>query len=465
MSNTYRTELDNLGSLEIPECSLYGIHTARAIANFPITKRTVHPELIKAYGTVKLACASINKRLGYWDDNNKSDAIIAACRDMSSGLANDQILVDALQGGAGTSLNMNINEVIANLALTKCKKDIGDYSYISPLDDINMHQSTNDTYPTALRLAAINLLRKLEQELVSLQEAFQEKEKEFADVVKVGRTQMQDAVLTTLGREMGAYAECFNRDRWRVYKCEERLRVINLGGTAIGTGIAAPRQFIFQATDELRELTDIGFARAENLIEATQNNDVFVEVSGILKASATSLIKVCNDLRFMSSGPEAGINEISLPAVQAGSSIMPGKVNPVIPEAAIQAAMLVCGNDQIIASACSSGNLELNPFLPLVADKLLESLSVLCSAIKILREKCITGIEAMKENCEAHVAGSTATATALLVKLSYEQCAEIAEIARKDNKSIKEVVLEKNLLSEEEFNELITPEAVCRLGK
>jgi aspartate ammonia-lyase len=246
-----------------------------------------------------------------------------------------------LQGGAGTSTNMNVNEVLANRALELLGAEHGDYHRVSPLDDVNLHQSTNDTYPTALRLAAIHLLRVLEERVVGLQEAFQAAEKRFAHVVKVGRTEMQDAVLTTLGREMGAYAEAFNRDRWRIYKCEERLRVVNLGGTAIGTGLAAPRQFIFRVVDTLREVTGVGFARAENLVEATQNCDVFVEVSGILKALASSLWKLSSDLRLMSSGPNAGLAEIRLPERQAGSSIMPGKVNPVIPEAVTQAAMMV----------------------------------------------------------------------------------------------------------------------------
>ena len=281
--------------------------------------------------------------------------------------------MDSLQGGAGTSTNMNVNEVLANRALELLGKPKGCYDIISPLEDINLHQSTNDTYPTALKLAGIRLLHELEKQVIALQEAFQVKEKEFAHVVKMGRTQLQDAVLTTLGREMSAYAEALHRDRWRIYKCEERLRVVNLGGTAIGTGLAAPRQFIFRVVEILRELTGIGFARAENLIEATQNADVFVEVSGILKAHATTLLKICSDLRWMASGPEAGLGEIRLPPRQAGSSIMPGKVNPVIPEAVSQVTMLVMGYDQTIALAAASGNLELNPFLPLIAHCFLES--------------------------------------------------------------------------------------------
>ena len=310
---------------------------------------------------------------------------------MAEGLLTEHVVVDLLQGGAGTSSNMNVNEVLANRALEILGEAHGSYGRVSPLDDINLHQSTNDTYPTALKLAAIRRLRVLESKIVSLQEEFQNLEKRFAHVVKVGRTQLQDAVLTTLGREMSAYAEAMNRDRWRIYKCEERLRVINLGGTAIGTGLSAPRDFIFGVTEVLRANTSIGFARAENLIDNTQNADVFVEVSGILKACAASLLKICSDLRLMASGPESGFAEIILPRRQAGSSIMPGKVNPVIPEAASQAAMLVFGLDASLTFACASGNLELNPFLPLVAACLLDSIDLLANASDILCRLCVAG--------------------------------------------------------------------------
>ena len=279
----FRVEHDQLGSREVPADALYGIHTVRALENFPLAGRPVHAELVAAYGAVKLACATTNRALGVWaDDPAKADAIEAACREMAEGMLTEHVLVDRLQGSAGTSTNMNVNEVVANRALQLRGSALGAYDQVSPLDDINLHQSTNDTYPTALRLAAILLLHTLEDRLVALQEAFQTLEQKYAHVVKVARTEMQDAVLTTLGREMGAYAEALSRDRWRVYKCEERLRVVNLGGTAIGTGLAAPREYIFRVVDTLRQLTGIGFARAENLVEATQNADVFVEVSGIL---------------------------------------------------------------------------------------------------------------------------------------------------------------------------------------
>jgi aspartate ammonia-lyase len=465
MNGGFRTESDLLGDKQIPEEARHGIHTARAIENFPLAGRPVHRELILAYGLVKEACARTNLDLGVWRDApEKGEAICRAAHEMAEGLLSEAILTDALQGGAGTSLNMNVNEVIANRALEILGEKPGNYARVSPLDDVNRHQSTNDTYPTALKVAAIRLLHGLEDSLVALLEAFQEKEKEFAHVVKVGRTQLQDAVLTTLGREMGAYAEAFSRDRWRIYKCEERLRVVNLGGTAIGTGLAAPRRYIFQVTEKLRELTGTGFARAENLVEATQNQDAFVEVSGILKACATSLLKISTDLRLMSSGPEAGFGEIHLPERQAGSSIMPGKVNPVIPEAVSQAAMQVMGHDQTLALACSQGNLELNAFLPLVAECLLTSCDLLTRSCGILRRFCVEGIEANEAKCRDHVESSTAAVTALLPALGYARACEIAAKARETGRSIRAVCVEDGFLDKETFNILIAPEAVCRLG-
>ena len=473
--------------------------------NFPLAGKSVHPELARAFGDVKLACARTNRALGAWaDDRLKADAIDRACRELANGDLGGFIVVDALQGGAGTSTNMNVNEVLANRALeilSKIRSSRGDEAQtsdnlepiqdvgapstvsasfkteratsqdgarrsnrISPLDDLNLHQSTNDTYPTSLRLAAIRLLQALEKNVVALQESFQAAEKKFAHVVKVGRTQFQDAVLTTLGREMSAYAEAINRDRWRIYKCEERLRVVNLGGTAIGTGLAAPRQYIFQVVDQLREITGIGFARAENLVDATQNADVFVEVSGILKAHAVSLLKICGDLRLLSSGPEAGFGEIRLPARQAGSSIMPGKVNPVIPEAVSQAAMRVIGHDATITMACAAGSLELNPFLQLVADSLLDSLDLLTRANDILRRHCVEGIEADEARCRELVENSTAAVTALVSAIGYDRAGEVAKLARVNRQNIRQTVIAQGWLTGEQFDELISPEAVCRLG-
>lgn len=463
MENT-RIEKDLLGEKQIPKDVLWGIHTARALENFTISQKTIHPEFIKAFGEVKLACFQVNCSLGFFNQQAIIDAIEKACFEMARGILNKHIVVDALQGGAGTSTNMNVNEVIANRALQILQEAPGNYHLVSPLDDINLHQSTNDTFPTALKIAAIRLLRELEQNVLSLQEIFQKKEKEFSHIVKIGRTQLQDAVLTTLGREMSAYAEAFNRDRWRIYKCEERLRVVNLGGTAIGTGIGAPKQYIFRVVDQLREITNIGLARSENLIDGTQNADVFVEVSGILKACATNLFKISNDLRLLSSGPHAGLGEINLPELQAGSSIMPGKINPVIPETVAQAALKVMGNDQVITQACGSGNLELNQFMPLIADLFLENLTLLSNASKIFTEKCVAGISANETICKKHVENSTATITALISIIGYTKASEILTFSKNNSISIKDACIQSRLLSRTEFENIISPEAVCKLG-
>ncbi len=459
----HRTEHDLLGELPVPADALYGIYTVRAMENFPLSRRAVNPALIHAYGAVKLACARTNHELGFIADD-VSAALSAACNEMIEGMLDTHIRVDALQGGAGTSMNMNVNEVLANRALQIKGRPLGDYETISPLDTVNLHQSTNDTYPTALKVAAIWRLQELEREVVSLLEAFQRQERRMAEVVKLARTQMQDAVLITLGREMAAYAEAFGRDRWRIYKCVERLRVVNLGGTAVGTGLGAPRQYIFRAIEHLREVTALPLARAENLVECTQNNDVFVEVSGILKALASSLLKVAGDLRLLASGPEGGLGELRLPPRQAGSSIMPGKVNPVIPEAVSQAAMTVMANDAAIAHAVSMGSLELNPFLPLVADCLLTNLDLLASACSIFRRLCVDGLEADAARCRRHVDSATATVTALVERIGYESAQQVAALAGRSGKSIREIVVECRLMSAEDFDALTSPENVTRLG-
>jgi aspartate ammonia-lyase len=459
----YRRESDLLGERDVPAEALWGIHTLRAVENFPLARRPVNVALVHAYGAVKLACLRTNRELGFVAENVAA-ALAAACEEMMAGKLDGQIVVDALQGGAGTSTNMNVNEVLANRALEILGRPRGDYATIDPLDHVNLHQSTNDTYPTALRVAAIGLLRGLEREVVALLEEFQTKEKQMAHVVKVGRTELQDAVLVTLGREMGAYAEAFGRDRWRIYKCEERLRVVNLGGTAIGTGLAAPRQYIFRAIEHLREITALGLARSENLVEATQNADVFVEVSGILKVCASNLLKISGDLRLLSSGPDAGLAELRLPARQAGSSIMPGKVNPVIPEAVSQAAMVVCANDQAITQACSLGNLELNAFLPLVADALLGSLDLLTRACSILRRHCVAGLEANDERCRRTVQDAQAALTALVEPLGYHAASEVARAAHAEGRSIREIVLARGLMTAEAFDQWVSPERVMRLG-
>ncbi len=460
----YRVENDALGEKKIPAEALYGIHTQRAMENFPLSGRSVSTDLLKAYGLVKLACARTNQNFNIWSENQYS-AIEQACQELSNGNLSKHILVDALQGGAGTSTNMNINEVICNRALQILNETPGDYDKLHPLDDINRHQSTNDTYPTALKLASIQKLRILAEKITALQETFQRKEQEFADVVKIGRTQLQDAVLTTLGRSMSAFAEALSRDRWRIYKCEERLRVINLGGTAIGSGLGAPRDYIFRVTEELKQITGIGFARAENLVEVTQNADVYVEVSGMLSACAANLQKIANDLRWMASGPQAGLGEINLPPRQAGSSIMPGKVNPVIPEAVIQASLTVNANHQKISQTAAMGNFELNAFLPLIADALLESINLLINSCVILKNNCVDDIQANRGKCRLHIENSTATLTAIIGKLGYEKLSKLAAEAIKRHSSVKECLLKENLLSNEEFESLISPEQIMSLGE
>jgi aspartate ammonia-lyase len=464
MSIEFRIESDLLGQLPVPAEALYGIHTQRAVENFPLSGRPVHRHLIHAYGWVKLACARTNQELGVWPNADKFAALEAACQELADGRLDQHIVVDALQGGAGTSTNMNVNEVLANRALQRLGRPLGDYDTLHPLRDVNLHQSTNDTYPTALRVAAIVQLRRLERDVIALVEALQHKEHEWAGVVKVARTELQDAVLTTLGRSMGAYAEAFARDRWRIYKCEERLRVVNLGGTAIGTGLGAPRQFIFRVVDHLQQITGLGVARAENLIDATQNADVFVEVSGMLRALATSLLKVSTDLRLLSSGPVAGLGEIECPPRQAGSSIMPGKVNPVIPEAVGQAALSIHAHDQALAAAAALGNLELNQFLPLIADSLLTSIDLACNACRIFACHCIRGITANEARCRQTVDAATATVTALVDVLGYSRAEAIARAAQSEGKTVRQVVLEQGLLTAEQFDQAIAPATVTRLG-
>jgi aspartate ammonia-lyase len=459
-----RREHDQLGVRDVPDDVRHGIHTERALENFALLGRPVHRNLARAYGAVKLAAARTNWLLRCFPDAATADAIERACRELLDGTLAPAIVVDALQGGAGTSTNMNVNEVLANRARDLLGKPRGSDDAAPSAGQLNLHQSTNDTFPTALRIAAIWGLRDLDRAVLALQEAFQEQERAFAHIVKVGRTEYQDGVLTTLGREMGAYAEALSRDRWRLAKCEERLRVVNLGGTAIGTGVAAPREYIFRVVDALREITGLGLARAENLVEATQNADVFVEVSGLIKALASSLVKISSDLRLLSSGPEAGIGEIRLPPRQAGSSIMPGKVNPVIPEAVTQSALLVMGHDQALTAAVSMGSLELNPFLPLVAHCLLESLDLMVRACDTFRANCVAGIEADEARCRRHVENATASATALLPLIGYERATDLVKAAQASGRGLKETAIAGGFVTAAEFDACTSPEAVCRLG-
>jgi aspartate ammonia-lyase len=458
-----RKEHDNLGDKMIPAECLWGIHTARAVENFPITGRRVAPELIQAFGQVKLAAARTNRKLGFLSEE-KAKFIEAAAGEMAGGGVDEHILVDALQGGAGTSTNLNVCEVIANRALVLAGKKPGDYGFIDPVEDVNMHQSTNDTYPTALKVAVYKLLKDLEAAVTFLQEACQDKERQFSDVLKIGRTELMDAVPMTLGRTFGAWADVYSRDRWRIYKCTERIRVINLGGTAIGTGLGAAREYIFKVTEELREITGLPLARAENLVEATQNADVFVEVGGILQAHASNLMKMGGDLRLLAGGPDTGFGEINLPALQAGSSIMPGKVNPVITEMVTQVAIEVFSDVNAIAMAAGSGQLELNAFLPLIAEKILGMLRTLTAANRLAAEKCIRGITANRERCRELALKSAALVTVLVPKIGYHKCAEITSYMKEHRCDVFAAAKAVANIERTELEQLISPEAVNALG-
>lgn len=457
-----REEKDSLGTLLISNDCNYGIHTFRALSNFPDSDEFLDIQLILAYFEVKKAAAISNFKIGKLDAikfksiENSIDFFINVCNDdLNSGsrLIRNYIVVDPLQGGAGTSLNMNINEVIANKGLEFLGFSKGSYEKLHPIDDINKSQSTNDTFPTALKIASIRYLRKIQDALSKLQGAFQEKEKEFSSIIKLGRTQLQDAVPITLGQEFGSYAQAIARDRWRIYNSEERLRNVNLGGTAVGNSIAADKKYVLNVVNILRDITKLPLAKAEDLFDATQNLDSVAEVSGIIKASAVSLIKICNDLRLLSSGPKGGFGEISLPKMQAGSSIMPGKVNPVILENTIQLAEIIISNDAAINRLISSGNLELSQFLPAISHLFLKSLRYLLLSAENLREKCILSIKGNEKKCLENLIKSEAIGAILVSDFSYEKIAEIAKEAEEKNIDFIEMLKVSLNISE---NDLLT---------
>lgn len=459
----YRLEMDSIGSRKIPVDSYYGINSVRAQENFKISRSRVHPELLKAIIIIKQAAAITNFELGLLNES-KQEAILAACQQIIESKLLEEIDLDAYQGGAGTSTNMLLNELIANYALEISGKQKGDYKFIHPNDDVNRGQSTNDVYPTALRMAVLNLLAPLTETLAELQQALQEKEKEFANIIKLGRTQLQDAVPITLGQEFSAYAEAINRDRWRLYKITDRLKNINLGGTAVGTGLNTSHNYIFKIAKHLRHLSGLSLSHAENMIDITQNMDIFVEVSGLLKASAVNLNKIASDLRLLASGPQGGLAEIKLPAVQAGSSIMPGKVNPVICEMINQLSIEIICSDQAITLAARDGQLELNAFGPLIAHKLLNMLEMMQQAMRIFIDKCITGIEANQDHCRNLVNHSLAFVTCLVPYLGYEKASQLAKRSLTEDKSLKELILADNILSEEELSQILKAEQMTTPG-
>lgn len=458
----YRVEEDLLGPREIPAEAYYGINTVRAKENFPISSRTTNENLIKAMIMVKKAAAMAHRKLDHMPQEIV-EAIASACDYILQGNLMDQFIIDAYQGGAGTSTNMNVNEVVANKAIELLGGVKGDYNLVNPLEHVNCCQSTNDVYPTALRIAAIKLLRPLSEAFASLQVALQKKENEFADVLKLGRTQLMDALPMMAGQGFGAYAKAIARDRWRLYKVEERLREVNIGGTAIGTGMNASLKYIYLVTDALQEVTGMGIARSEYPMDITQNMDVFVEVSGLLKSAAVNLIKISNDLRLLSSGPSGGLGEFSLSPMQAGSTIMPGKVNPVIPEMMVQVALKVIANDSAITSAAMSGQLELNAFTPLIAESLLESMEILTNAIEIFRNKCIESIRINEDRCLENVEKSSALATALVHHLGYKRASEIAKQAQEQKKTIRQVMVDSQIEGDL-LNKILDPHQITKPG-
>lgn len=409
-----RKETDFLGSIELPDDCLYGINTARASANFNISGRPVHKELIYELIMLKKAAAIANRDAGLLD-GDISEYIVKACDKLAENTDMAVFPVDALQGGAGTSVNMNVNEAVCNTALLLAGRKCGEYSYINPFEHVNLNQSTNDVFPTAVRIASIKLLRKLSDACAELQSALQEKEHEFADVKKIARTELMNATEITLGEQFGSYAQCISRDRWRIYKAEERLRFINIGGAAVGKAIN--NKYVFRMTELVRKYSGIGLARAEYPMDITQNCDVFAEASGLLKALSVNLIKIANDLRMMNA---EFLGEIKLAPMQKGSTAMPGKVNPVITEAVIQAAVKAISDDSAVTYTASMGNFELNSFMPLIADSFIDCLKTLINAVLTFTEKCVKILTADKKACAYHLDNSKAYAMDYVPQLGYK---------------------------------------------
>jgi aspartate ammonia-lyase len=458
-----RIEKDLLGPREIPAEAYWGIHTLRALENFPVTGVPIstYPELVKALALVKKAAALANLELGLLP-GDKARVILAACDEIAGGLLHDQFVVDVIQGGAGTSTNMNANEVIANRALELMGRAKGEYAALHPIDDVNLAQSTNDVYPTALRVGLHFAVLGLLEAMAALRQALEDKSEEFMPLLKVGRTQLQDAVPMTLGQEFRAFAIMVGEDERRILESLSLINEVNLGATAIGTGINAHPKYAGLACGRLAELTELDIVPAAFLVEATQDTGALVQVSGVLKRFATKISKICNDLRLLSSGPRAGFGEITLPARAAGSSIMPGKVNPVIPEMVNQVAFEVIGNDVTVTMAAEGGQLQLNAFEPIMAHSLFKSVNHLKAACRILAERCVAGITANTEVMRAHLDRSAALATALNPYIGYEQASALAKEALATGRSVRELVLEKGLLTPEEMERVLAPEILTQ---
>ena len=458
-----RIEHDLLGDRAVPIDAYYGVHTLRAVENFPITGTpiSIYPDLIRALACIKQAAALANNELGLLGDAH-TDAIARACEDVREGNLHDQFVVDVIQGGAGTSTNMNANEVIANRALELMGHARGDYTVLHPIEHVNMSQSTNDVYPTALKLAIWFGIFALVDAMEALRRAFEDKAVEFADVLKIGRTQLQDAVPMTLGQEFSTYATMMAEDQQRLREAADLIREINLGATAIGTGITAHPGYAALVRRKLSEITGIDLVTAPNLVEATQDCGAFVQLSGVLKRVASKLSKSCSDLRLLSSGPRAGLNEINLPAVQAGSSIMPGKVNPVIPEVVNQIAYEVIGNDVTVTFAAEAGQLQLNAFEPIIAHSLFKSLKHLRNGCLTLTERCVRGITANRERLRDMVENSIGIVTALNPYIGYANATAVAAEAHATGGSVYRIVLDRGLMSKEQLDRVMRPEELTQ---
>ena len=463
MTTVTRTEVDFLGSMEVPADAYWGVQTARAIENFPITGQKISnmPNLIRALAHIKKAAASVNSELGAISSAH-ARAIVQACDEIVAGQLHDQFVVDVIQGGAGTSTNMNANEVIANRGLELMGFARGRYDMLHPNDHVNASQSTNDVYPTALRLAAWTGIGRLLQALAGLREAFDQKAKAFEDILKIGRTQLQDAVPMTLGQEMLAYAVMLGEDEQRLSEARALMLEVNLGATAIGTGINAPAGYAKNVVDRLAQYSGVPVVASPNLVEATQDTGAFVQLSGVLKRIACKLSKIANDLRLLSSGPQAGLGDIFLPARQAGSSIMPGKVNPVIPEVVNQVAYEVIGNDLMITMASESGQLQLNAFEPVMGWALTNSIEHLTNACNTFQHHCVRGIEANTVLLARRVAESVTLVTALNPIIGYEKAARIAKTVLQEGGTIAEVADRLGILKKEDVEALLVADTLTR---
>ena len=452
----FRIEADSIGTKDVPEDVYYGVQTLRAAENFPITGLTMHPEIINSLAYIKKACAITNCEVGVLD-KKIANAIVQACDEIIDGHLHDDFIVDPIQGGAGTSLNMNANEVIANRAIEILGGEKGDYEIVNPNDHVNCGQSTNDVIPTAGKMTTLRLLQNLKKELLRLHEALVAKADEFDHVIKMGRTQMQDAVPIRLGQEFRAYSVAIMRDIRRMDKAVEEMQVVNMGGTAVGTGINADETYLRRIVPNLSEVSGMEFVQAFDLIDSTQNLDSFVAVSGAVKACAVTLSKIANDLRLMSSGPRAGFGEINLPAKQNGSSIMPGKVNPVIPEVVNQVAFNIIGNDVTITMAAEAGQLELNAFEPIIFYCMFQSINTLAYAVQTFVDNCVSGITANENRCRQLVENSIGIVTAICPHVGYKKSAEIAKEALATGESVRAIILREGLLTADELDSILDP--------